>query len=120
MFSLAQIVTSAVVGLVASAVVLLTYVRIAKTDGSSVDRLLWTLPLVVGLSILGWRAAANTPALNDDPIAFVSPNDVLCPVVTYVTLGVYAGIVGARGRAGWASMRALLTIVSLVVNVVTI
>jgi hypothetical protein len=31
--------------------------------------------------------AGNTQALNDNPIPLVSPNDVLCPVLTYVVLG---------------------------------
>ena len=42
------------------------------------------LALVVAVSILLWRLAGNVGLLNEDPIAFVGPNDVLCPVVTYV------------------------------------
>lgn len=37
------------------------------------------LAVVVGVSILVWRAAGNTAALNLDPIPAISPNDVLCP-----------------------------------------
>ena len=118
MFSPGQIVFSAAVGLAATVLVLVVERRVAKA--TSTDRTLWPLPLVVAISILIWRAAANTPALNDDPIAFVSPNDVLCPVITYVSLGMYAGIAGASGRSGWGRTRALLTIASLAVNVVTI
>jgi hypothetical protein len=53
-------------------------------------------------------------------MAFVSPNDVLCPVVTYVFVSVYGGSAGISGGPGWPRVRALLTVVSLVVNIVTI
>ena len=53
-------------------------------------------------------------------IAFVSPNDVLCPVITYVSLGIYAGIVRVSGSSRWGRTRALLTIASLAVNIITI
>ena len=38
-------------------------------------------------SVLLWRAAGNVPALNNDPIPATSPNDVLCPLVTYLLVG---------------------------------
>ena len=50
----------------------------------------------------------------------ISPNDVLCPVVTYVFVGVYGAFAGMSGGPGWPRIRALLAVVSLVVNVVTI
>ena len=76
------------------------------------------LALMVGLSILLWRLAGNTQALNEDPMPFISPNDVLCPAITYVVLGVYGGVGGRIGADG--RVRAWLTLVSLIVNVVTI
>ena len=76
--------------------------------------------VLAGLSILVWRLAANTQPLNDDPIPLVSPNDVLCPVVTYVVLGLYADASRAVGQPGWGRLRALLTVTSLIVNIVTI
>ena len=118
MFSLGQIVVCAVGGVAVSAIAVFIYTKLARSEGT--DSSLWPLPLVVGVSILTWRAAGNTPGLNDDPIAFVSPNDLLCPVITYVSLGLYAGFARMSERAGWRRLRALLTIVSLVVNVVTI
>jgi hypothetical protein len=78
------------------------------------------LALVVGLSILVWRAAGNTRPLNDDPIPLVSPNDVLCPMLTYVCLGLYAGLRQFQLVPYWPRLRALLTLVSFAVNVVTI
>src|SRR5258706_8105854 len=120
MFSLNQILVSAAAGTAVSAVALLVYSRLTNVQDFRLDRSLWPLPFIVGISILVWRAAGNIAVLNDDPIAFVSPNDVLCPVITYVSLGVYAGFRGVRGSADWRTIRALLTIVSLVVNIVTI
>ena len=108
MFTFAQILVCALVGFVASLAMVL-----ARQGGT---RAAIELGLVTALSILLWRSAANTAALNDDPIPWVSPNDVLCPVVTYVALGVHAGLRGRDDRA----TRALLTLVSLVVNVLTI
>jgi hypothetical protein len=76
--------------------------------------------LVVGLSILAWRLSGNIPELNDDPIGALSPNDWLCPVVTYVFLGLYGAFWLPENRSGWARLRGLLTILSFAVNVVTI
>lgn len=119
MFSFAQIALSAVVGLVASLVVVIVYRRATNAPSRTWTEPLW-LAVVVGLSILVWRTAGNTAALNDDPIPVVSPNDVLCPVLTYVGLGLYGGVRQVAGQPDWARVRALLTLVSLVVNVVTI
>src|ERR1051326_8660922 len=44
------------------------------------------IAIVVGISILLCREAGNTATLNDDPVPLVSPNDVLCPVTTYLCL----------------------------------
>src|SRR5689334_1913739 len=76
--------------------------------------------VIVGLSIVLWRTAGNTQVLNDDPIPLVSPNDVLCPVVTYVALGLYASVAQVTKSSDWGRVRALLTLVSFIVNVVTI
>jgi len=114
-----QILFSAAVGALASFIVLALYARWSKQSP-----FLWreaiVQAVVVGLSILVWRAAGNTQALNDDPIPVVSPNDVLCPLVTYVSLGLYAGVRRFAEGSNWQRERALLTLVSLVVNVVTI
>jgi hypothetical protein len=50
----------------------------------------------------------------------VSPNDILCPVVTYMCLGILAGFRSSIRGIHWPRIRALLTLVSLVVNVATI
>jgi hypothetical protein len=118
MFDLQQILFSAAVGMVVSLVVLYAAARIWSEPfdrrGAPV------LALLVGVSILVWRLGANVPQLNADPIPVTSPNDVLCPVVTYVVLSVYLGLRGSPTARRAGRERALLTLVSLVVNIVTI
>jgi hypothetical protein len=118
-FSLTQVAVSTIVGAVLAYVVVLVYARRTGTPLSTGDSLL--IAATVGLSILMWREAGNTPSLNDDPIPLVSPNDVLAPVLTYVCLGLLAGFresIGSESR--WPRLRALLTLLSLAVNVATI
>jgi|SRR5579859_2679293 len=76
--------------------------------------------IVVGLSVLAWRLSANVPQFNDDPIIGLSPNDWLCPLMSYVCLGMYAALFPPRDFARWAQARALLTVVIFVVNVLAI
>ncbi len=76
--------------------------------------------LVVGCSVLVWRSAGNTGALNNDPIPAVSPNDVLCPLVTYLFVGWYAAFRRPVDAVRFEQARVLLTLVSFLVNVVTI
>jgi hypothetical protein len=115
MFSIQQVLVTTIVASVVSLAVLYAATR---RWGEAFD-----LPgalaaaVLVGVSILVWRLGANVPLLNDDLVPLTSPNDVLCPVVTYVTLGVYFGLASPSDRR---RERALLTLVSLIVNVVTI
>jgi hypothetical protein len=119
MLSAGQILFAASVGGVVSLAVLAVYARWSRPSEGIVWREAVLQALVVGLSILVWRAAGNTQTLNDDPIPLVSPNDVLCPGLTYIGLGLYPGT--RLGNApDWQRTRALLTLVSFVVNVVTI
>ncbi len=85
---------------------------------SLIDCLL--VALVVGCSVLLWREAGNTGALNTDPIPGVSPNDVLGPLVTYLFIGFYAAFRRPADAIRFEQARVLLTLVSFVVNVVTI
>jgi len=75
---------------------------------------------VVGFSVLAWRAVGNTAALNNDPIPGVSPNDVLCPLVTYLFLGMYAAFSRPMDATRWEQARVWLALVSFLINVVTI
>lgn len=85
---------------------------------SLVDCLL--VAVVVGLSVLVWRSAGNSGVLNDDPIPpgesqrrAVSPGELsLC--------GFYTAFRRPVDAVRFEQARVLLTLVSLVVNVVTI
>lgn len=119
MFSLGQIVISAVIGAVLSFALLVLFGRLSRDAVLPLGEAVF-VAFVVGLSILFWRLAGNVAQLNEDPIPPVSPNDVLCPVITYVCLGLYGGLRGMARYPRWARIRAALTILSFVVNVVTI
>ena len=113
-----QIAVSTLVGIVATAIVVAACARWAKMPITPMDTLV--LALTVGVSILLWREAGNTPPLNDDAIPVVSPNDVLGPVLTWVCLGILAAFHPRLRTERWPPLRALLTLLSLVVHVVTI
>ncbi len=119
MFSPVQIGVTALVSGILAAVFVFLLPRLSKAPALPLGEVL-VIAVVVAVSVLFWRLSGNTATLNEDPIAFVSPNDVLCPVLTYVCLGVYAGIRGTASHPGWARIRAGLTLISLMVNVVTI
>jgi len=76
--------------------------------------------LIAGISVLVWRSAGNTGALNNDPVPAVSPNDVITPLVTYLFAGFYAAFRRPLDAARFEQARVVLTLVSFVVNVVTI
>jgi hypothetical protein len=116
-FSLAHIaLTAAITAVVALLVLLVQRSRIKIL--SLVDCLL--VAVVVGLSVMVWRSVGNTGALNNDAIPLVSPNDVLCPLVTYLFIGFYAAFRPPLDARRFEQARVLLTLVSFVVNVVTI
>ncbi len=100
------------------ALLLLVVLRARFITLPLVDSLL--VAVVVGLSVIVWRSAGNTGALNNDPIPPVSPNDVLCPLVTYLFIGFYAAFRRPTDTIRFEQARVLLTLVSFVVNVVTI
>jgi uncharacterized membrane protein YwaF len=116
-FPLAHIALTAAIT-AAVALLLLVVLRTRFTKLSFVDCLL--VALVAGISVLVWRSAGNTGALNNDPIPGVSPNDVLCPLVTYLFIGFYAAFCRPIDTVRFEQARVLLTLVSFVVNVVTI
>ena len=67
-----------------------------------------------------WREAGNTGALNNDPFQRSRPNDVLCPLVTYLFIGFYAAFRRPADAVRFEQARVLLTLLSFVINVVTI
>jgi hypothetical protein len=78
------------------------------------------IALVTAASVFLWRKSANMGQLNDDGLSPLSANDWLAPVLTYVFLGVYAALRPPADPQRFGRLRALLTVVSLVVNVATI
>jgi hypothetical protein len=76
--------------------------------------------LVAGGSVLLWRAAGNVPALNNDPIPATSPNDVLCPLVTYLLLGMYVAFRPQIPQGDFERLRVWIAVISLLVNIITI
>jgi hypothetical protein len=116
-FPFAHIALTAAIAAVV-ALLLLVILRLRFTKLRLPDCLL--VALVVGLSVMVWRSAGNTGALNNDPIPGVSPNDVLCPLVSYLFIGFYAAFRRPVDTVRFEQARVLLTLVSFVVNVVTI
>jgi hypothetical protein len=76
--------------------------------------------LVVGGSVFAGRLVCNIPMLNNDPVSGFSPNDLICPMFTFVMLEVFIGFKDLEQPTFWVRIRALLVLVSFVVNVVTI
>src|SRR2546429_4493300 len=85
-FSFAHIALTAAITAVI-ALLMLVILRPRYKMLSLVDCLL--VAVVVGISVIVWRSAGNTGALNNDTLPVVSPNDVLCPLVTYLFIGLY-------------------------------
>ena len=78
------------------------------------------IAVVAGCSVLFWRSAGNVGALNDDPLPGISPNDALCPFVTYLVIGWYTAFRRPVDASRFEQSRVLLTLICFVVNVVTI
>lgn len=78
------------------------------------------IALIAGASVLLWRAAGNVPALNNDPIPAISPNDVLCPLVTYLLVGMYAAFRPPVEQSSFERLRVWIAVISLLVNIITI
>jgi hypothetical protein len=78
------------------------------------------LALLAGAAVLAWRLSANMPQLNADGASPFSANDWAAPMLTYVVLSCYAGLRAPIDRARFSQVRAALTIVSLIVNVIAI
>jgi len=71
-------------------------------------------------SVYLWRASANMPQLNSDGLPGLSANDWLAPAITYLFLGLYAQARPPADPRRYGQARALATIASLAVNVITI
>lgn len=103
----------------------------ASTAVLALAAALWRLPrtmmrdqagvaLPIFLAVLLWRKSANMPQLNDDELPMFSANDWLAPILTYVTLGLYADLRAPADPRRFGQVQALATIAALAVNVITI
>lgn len=79
-----------------------------------------TVGVVAAASVYLFRASANVPQLNADGLPGMSANDWLAAVVTFVSLGVLAGLVTLWPRDRFSQVRAGAAIVAFAVNVITI
>ena len=101
-----------------SSTIVLLFFHIRLKAISALEVLLLTL--VVGGSVLLGRLACNTPTLNNDPLAGFSPNDLLCPMLSFVMLEVFIGLRPLEQEKVWLRLRGLLVLISFAVNVLTI
>ena len=96
----------------------------ASASGVSKEDADGSTRLIVGVLVAGavylWRASANMPQLNNDGIEGFSANDWLAPIITYVTLSLYADLFPPDDQRRFAQVRAAATIAALAVNVITI
>jgi hypothetical protein len=75
---------------------------------------------VAALATFGYRLCANMPQLNNDGVPNFSANDLIAPAMTYILLGIYSSVRPPADPIRFARLRALLTGIALVVNVITI
>jgi hypothetical protein len=113
-FSAAHItLTAAITGVIALAAAAWRLPRSAWIDIAAVA-------ILSTASVLLWRLSANMPQLNDDGLPSFSANDWAAPVLTYLFLSLYADLRPPADPRRYAQTRALATLASLAVNVVTI
>ncbi len=107
------VVTAAVTGLLALAA---AWWRLPRADWAGTA----VIAVLSAASVYLWRASANMPQLNSDGLPGFSANDWLAPAITYLFLGVYAQARPPADPRRYGQARALATIASLAVNVITI
>lgn len=113
-FSHAHIaVTAAITGLIALAGAWWRLPRRAWNDVAAIA-------VLSAASVYLWRASANMPQLNGDGLPGLSANDWLAPAITYLFLGLYAQARPPADARRYGQARALATIASFAVNVITI
>ncbi|MGW4561927.1 hypothetical protein ACWEN3_05805 [Streptomyces sp. NPDC004561] len=113
-FSTAHIgLTAAITGVLALAVAVWRLPRSAWADMAAVA-------VLSAASVYLWRMSANMTPLNKDGLPGFSANDWAAPVLTYVFLSLYADVRLPADPRRYAQTRALATLVSLAVNVITI
>ena len=76
--------------------------------------------VLAGASVFLWRISANLPQLDSDGLPGFSADDWLAPVVTFLFLTVYADLRPPADPRRFGQTRAMVVLISLIVNVVTI
>ena len=76
--------------------------------------------VVAGLSTFGYRLAANVDALNSDGVPWVSANDALAGIVTYVALDAFAAIFPPVDPQRFRLTQTAVAATAIVINVVAI
>jgi hypothetical protein len=87
-------------------------------------RPVWRQALVVAVlaavAVFLWRISANKPQLNDDGLPGFSANDWAAPVLTYLVLAGYSDLRPPADLTRYRQVRAMVAVVALAVNVITI
>jgi Kef-type K+ transport system membrane component KefB len=112
--------STAHIGVTAALVGLATLVIVVALDRPVRPRLVAGVVLTTTAGTFAWRMVANVGALNEDGVSWVSANDVLAPMLTYLLLGMYAAFVPPSNADRFERIRCLLAGVALVINVIAI
>jgi hypothetical protein len=102
----------------------ITGVLVAGVGVWRLARAAWLVAVAAGVlaavAVAGWRLCANMGPLNDDGLPGFSANDLAAPIAVFVVLSVYADLRVPVDPRRYGQLRALATVVALVVNVITI
>ena len=109
------LLTAAITGVVALAI---GFWRLPRTRTRWLDIL--AVAVLSAAAVFLWRLSANMPQLNDDGLPLFSANDWAAPALTYLVLSGYADLRPPADPARFRQVRALVTLVALAVNVITI
>jgi hypothetical protein len=93
----------------------------------AVWRLGWTklfdavaMGVLSAAAVFLWRLSANMPQLNEDGLRSFSANDWAAPILVYLALCGYADIRRSADTSRFRQTRALIGLIALAVNVLTI
>src|SRR6266536_5711689 len=78
------------------------------------------IALLSGVAVFLWRLSANKPDLNDDGLPGFSANDWAAPMLAYLVLAGYADLWPPVDPVRYRQVRALVAVVAVAVNVITI
>jgi hypothetical protein len=78
------------------------------------------IAVLAAAAVFLWRISANKPQLNDDGLPGFSANDWAAPMLTYLVLAGYADLRPPPDPVRYRQVTALVALVALAVNVITI